>query len=393
MYAGLEALSWLSFLLLLGVILSFLAIKIKIPDILLLLITGMIIGSTGFFSFDRGFLTAFSIFALIMIIFDSTSKFKLKEFGRFSPIALKLVFVFLIFSLISLGFLTHIFFSENLFDIKWLILSFTFGALMCGTAPDVILSTLKEKKNKIAEILEFESILNTPLTILIPFITLEFYYGSVQAGVVVMKFLQGIMTGIGTGIFVGIIMIYLLKKNYQSLISPIAVIASALVSYTLAEMIGGNGVLSVTAFGVVFGSAILNEKAEINSFSAKFTNFLKIVMFLLLGLIIKIPFDLIFIIKSLILFGSYILIRYLAVEVAMYKSDLTNNEKLFMSLSISKGVAVAVMVFLLSSYLIEGMKTILDLSLLFILYSIITSSITVKFVDKFIKIKKTAYKK
>ena len=122
MYAGLEALSWLSFLLLLGVLLSFLAVKIKISDILLLLITGIIIGLTGLLSFDTAFLTAFSIFALIMIIFDSTSKFKLREVGRFSPIALKLVIVFLIFSLISLSVLTHFFFSEDLFSIKWLIL-------------------------------------------------------------------------------------------------------------------------------------------------------------------------------------------------------------------------------------------------------------------------------
>jgi len=392
MYTGLEALSWLSFLLLLGVILSFFAIKIKVPNILLLLITGIVIGMTGLISFDKNFLMAFSIFALIMIIFDSTSKFKLREIGRVSPIALKLVFVFLIFCLVSLGFLTYIFFAENLFDIRWLILSFVFSALMCGTAPDVILSILKEKKNKIAEILEFESIINTPLTILIPFIILEFYYGSINAGVVLIKFLQSIMTGIGTGIFIGLIMIYLLKKHYQSLISPIAVISSALVSYTLAEMIGGNGVLAVTAFGVVFGSTLLDQKAEINSFSAKFTSFLKIVMFLLLGLIIKIPLDAVFIIKSLILFLGYLVIRYLAVEIAMHKSDLSNREKIFMSLSISKGVAVAVMVFLLSSYAIIGMKIILDLSLLFILYSIVVSSITLKFVDRFITVKKTAKK-
>lgn len=390
MYAGFEALSWLSFLLLLGVIISFISIKIKIPDILLLLITGMLIGATGFLSFDTEFLTAFSIFALIMIVFDSTSKFKLREVGRFSPIALKLVFIFLIFSLISLSVLTHVLFSEDLFNIKWLILSGVFGALMCGTAPDVILTVLREKKNKIAEILEFESILNTPLTILIPFITLEIYYGTVKAGMVVIKFLQSIMTGVGTGIILGLIMIWLLKKYYRSLISPIAVIASALVSYTLAEMIGGSGVLGVTAFGIVFGSAVLNEKAEINSFTAKFTNFLKIVMFLLLGLIIQIPLSLGFIVKSLILFVIYLFIRYLAVEVAMHGSDLTNKEKIFMSLNISKGVAVAVMIFLLSSKFgdIQGMSTILDLSLLFVLYSIITSSIAVKFINRFIQSKK-----
>ena len=392
-YAGFDALSWLSFMLLLGVILSFIAVKIKISDVLLLLITGIIIGLTGFLKFETAFLTAFFIFALIMIVFDSTSKFKLREIGRFSPIALKLVFVFLIFNLISLSILTYVFFSESLFNFKWLILSAVFGAIMCGTSPDVILSVLKEKKNKIAEILEFESILNTPLTILIPFITLEFYYGSVEAGVVVIKLLQNIMTGVGTGIFLCIIMIYLLKKHYQPLISPIAVIASALVSYTLAEMIGGNGVLSVTAFGIVFGSALLNEKAEINSFSAKFTNFLKIVMFLLLGLIIKIPFDPSFIIKSLILFGVYILIRYLAVEVSMFGSGLTTKEKMFMTLNISKGVAVIIIILLLSSYNIDGMKTIVDLSLLFVLYSIIVSSITAKFTDKFIKIKKTVSKR
>jgi cell volume regulation protein A len=393
MTSQLTTLSLLSFIILTGIIITLIANKIKIPSLLLLILTGIGLGFTNLFNFNQDFITSFAIFALIMILFDSTSRFKIKEISQFSPPALKLGFTFLFLSITIVTLGTHILFANILFSIRTLVISAIFGALMAGTSPEIILTIFKDKKEKIAEILQFESIINTPLTVLIPFIALDFYFGILSANVLAVKFLQGIMTGVGTGFLIGIIVFSLIKKTYQELLSPLIVIATALLTYTLSENIGGNGILAVTTFGIVFGVMTVRDKDEIQHFSSIFTNFLKIVVFILLGLVIKIPLDVNFLIKSLVLFLLYLLVRYLAVSIVFYRVNVKLKEKIFMTLNSAKGVAVATMIFFLGSYNLQGLDNIIDLSFLFLLYTIILSSITARFSHKFIVFRKNVLKK
>lgn len=388
------SLSLLSFLLLIGVVVSIIAKKIRLPDILLLLLIGLSIGHyTNIFSFDPTFLTSLAVFALIMIVFDSTSKFKLKELALFSGFSLKLAVIFFLLSLVILSLATHILFSQDVWQWQNLWISVIFGAMMGGNSPSVVLPLLQKMKTKIAEVLEFEAVISTPLIILVPFLVLEAFTGTVHAELFAVKFLQGIITGIGTGIVIGLAVFKLMKTKYEPMLSPIAVIATALVTYTLSELIGGNGVLAVTALGIVFGVMTIKEKVELERFSGIFTNFLKIVVFILIGLLLKIPLNTGFLIKSLILFAILIGIRYLSIKLSFMHHDLTRREKVFMTLTNSKGIGEAVMVFVLIGTGIAGLATITELALLFILYSIVMSSIVVRFADKLIIPRKDVLKK
>jgi len=370
-------LSWLAFILLTGIILSLLARKIKFPDILLLIILGIIIGHFKLIKFNTSFLAGFSIFSLIMIIFTSSSRFRPKEISTLSPYAIKLSLIFFIFCTIFLTISTYILFKPTL---TLFLISLLFGTLMGGTSPSTVLTLLKEKKQKIAEILEFEAIFNTPLMVITPLVILDFLRGSIQkVQQIAVKFLQNIMTGVGAGLVIGLIIFRLMRKKYLETISPLVIIAATLLTYTIAEYIGGNGVLAVTMLGIVFGWSYIKQKESLDKFSNTFTNFLKIIVFVLLGLTIKIPYENTnFLIKSLILFGIFILIRFLSVNITFSNTKVNFKEKLFMTLNISKGVAVAVVSFVLFSFLpeIPDLSLIIDLSFLFILYSVITSSIS-----------------
>ncbi|MBL7147976.1 MAG: cation:proton antiporter [Nanoarchaeota archaeon] len=375
-------LSWLGALLLIGLICSIISYKIKISNILLLIIVG--IGLGNFISFPISFLTNLGVFALIMIIFDSSSRFKIKEVAELYPYALKLVIVFTLMNLIFFSFFTHVLFDGS-FTIKGLILSLLFSALMSGTSPDVVLSVLKEKKRKLAELLEFESIINSPITILLPLVIFNLYQGIFEAEIIFRSFLQSIMTGIGTGLFLGLVIFRLMKKKYIENLSPLVIIALVLISYSLAEVLGGSGILSVTTLGIVFGRSILKEKEEIQKFSGIFTNFLKIIMFILLGLVIQIPFKYDFLIKATILFFIYLVVRYVAVSISFKKLNLNKKEKIFMTFNISKGLGVAVVVFMLIASGVKGLEIVVSLSFFFILYSIVLSSVMNRFIDYFLK--------
>ena len=88
--AFVPGLTWFAALFFMGVTISLIAQKLKLPDVLLLLLAGIILSLKGY-SVDQfipeNYLMGFTIFALIVIVFDSASNLKLSELMDISPIA------------------------------------------------------------------------------------------------------------------------------------------------------------------------------------------------------------------------------------------------------------------------------------------------------------------
>ncbi|MEK6876863.1 MAG: cation:proton antiporter, partial [Nanoarchaeota archaeon] len=146
----------------------------------------------------------------------------------------------------------------------------------------------------------------------------------------------------------------------------------------------GNGVLAAASLGLLFGNVYVKQKFQLQEFDAVFSNSLEILVFVLIGLVVVIPFTAQFLLKSLLLFLIYLIIRYFSIMFALRGMNFTMKEKLFMSLNVQKGIAVAVVVFSLATFGIEGIETILNLSLVFMLYSIILSSVVLRIAKLFV---------
>lgn len=374
-------------LLLAGLICSIVSKKMKIPNILLLILTGIGLSQIEYtgrslIHFPPAFLTSMGILALAIIVFESSTKLKLREFDTFSLKTLKLTVVILILNFIFLSLFTSV-----LFKIQALLVSMIFAATMSGTSPEAVLTLMKNTKSRAGELIKIESIINTPVTVLVPFIILDVMrnFGT-QPMVTTMidqigPFFQQVVTGIGSGVFVGLILFKVMRKQYSEDLSPIATIVAALMTYVLAENLGGNGVLAVTTLGLVFGNIALKGKASISEYAEVFAHSLEILVFILVGLIVRIPTDWVFLLKSIGLLGVYLTIRFLAILITLRNEKYNYKEITFMTLNAPKGIAVAVVALMLSSSVIDiqGMKTILDLTLLFLLHSIVLSTIVIKF--------------
>ncbi len=385
--------------LLIGIVLTVIAKKIKISNILLLLIAGILLSTIRYrgeklIEFPETLIASLGVLTLVLIIFDSTSKFKYKELDKLSISGLKLVGLTLVLEVLALTVMTtSLFFG---FRTTGIIASLVFATLMAGTSPDTVLAVMGKAKNKIFEILEIESILNTPLTVLLPFIIVEFY--QLNLGLVTtlidqtVKIIQQIVTGIGSGVVVGIIGLQIMKRYYSEDLSPIAIIVTALISYSIAENLGGSGVLAVTALGLLFGNIYIKHKGKLFEFESILTNSLIILVFVLIGFIIDIPWtNSIFLIKATILFITYIGIRFLIVYYLFRENKF--KEKLFISFNAAKGIATATAILALSSYVFEGIKIVLELGLIFMLYSITLSIITSHFASKMLRIKEKELEK
>lgn len=385
-------LTYLALVLLVGIICTILSKKIKIPNIILLMMAGIFLGNIYYkgealINFPDVFLTSISILALVLIVFDSSSRFKLREFTSLSIQALKLTGVFL---LLNVVFLTL--FTFKIFSTSSIFMALLFSTLMSGTAPDAVLVMLKKSKVKIFELLQVEALINTPLIVLLPFVMLDFIK-SVRVEYIFSKsleqigpFIQQFVTGIGSGIVVGLIVFKVMKRNYSETLSPLTIITSALLTYILAENLGGNGVLAVTTMGLFFGNVSVTHKLELREVSAFFANSLEILVFILIGLIIKIPLNFVFISKSLMLFIIYLAIRYVAITISLRSMHYNFKERLFMTFNVQKGIAVAVVAFTLTTLNMAGITTILHLVLLFMIYSIILATVAVRFSKYFVRV-------
>ena len=203
----------------------------------------------------------------------------------------------------------------------------------------------------------------------------------------IFPFAQQFVAGIGTGILVGFLFFRFMKKYYSQTLSPLALITVSLLTYVMSESLGGNGVLAVTTAGLVFGNVYkIKHIKKLQEFGEIFSEVFEILVFVLIGSIIDIPVKLSFFIPATLLFIAYLLLRFLAVEFSSIGAGYNFKEKLYMSLNIPKGIAVAVVVFTLATKSIAGMDVILDLILLFMIYSIILSTVITHFTKFFTKV-------
>lgn len=377
-------LSYLGFILLIGLITAIISNKCKIPNVLLLLLTGLVLGKMEYqghplVNFPDVFLTSISILALVMIIFDSASRISLKKFDTFS---LKALWLSLMFLFLNMIFLT--FFVMTIFNVKSVIFALVFSALMSGTDPAVVLTMLKNSNQKVFEILKLESLLNTPLVVLLPFVLLEL--NSTLSGQVIIStvidqvpaLLQQVVVGTGAGVLIGLVVFKFMRRWYSDTLSPLAIVTAALLTYTTAENMGGSGVLAVTAMGLLFGYVHLKEKIHLQGFALIFSNSLEILVFVLIGMVIAFPVSVDFFVRSGVLFVAYILIRFLAILITLRGAGLTMGERFFMTLNVQKGIAVAVVVFSLANIGFGEMGVIFNLAITFMLYSILLSTIVLR---------------
>lgn len=372
-------LSQIAVILLFGIIASAFAKLIKLPDTLLLLLIGIGLGTISYnnqqlFSFPFVFLASVGSLSLAVIVFEGAAQLKLKKFDALSWKVLKLVSAVFILNTALFSVIVR-----YALDIPW-GLALLLSVLMSGTDPSSVIA-LAFKKVRAIEILEVEALFNTPITVLFPFIILDLMktVPSITLTTTLLEhlgpFLTKIVAGIGSGILIGLVLFKVLKKAYSTVYSPLAVAVAALITYVLAENLGGNGVLAVTTLGLFFGNVHIREKIEIIRFESLFAKSLYILVFVLLGFMLKIPFTPKFLVTATILFLAAMLIRFLAVALSL-RRELDTREKFFVSLVNSKGIAVAVVAFLLTTSNVQGMNTVLDITLLFIFYTTLLSTVT-----------------
>lgn len=196
-------------------------------------------------------------------------------------------------------------------------------------------------QDNLKSLLEFESGSNDPMAVFLSMAAISVLNTpQLHMAEFVAVFVLQMSLGVALGLIFGRIGALILTKwtlSYQGLY-PVYGISIILLTFSLTQLIGGNGFLSVYLAGIVMGNTPFNFRRQFIKFNDAFAWIMQISMFLILGLLVN-PHELpgvlsiSFACTLLLIFAA----RPLAVFICLIGSKFNYKEKLLLSWAGLKG--------------------------------------------------------
>lgn len=274
-------------LLMLGVLASLVAARVRVPGLVLFLGLGMLVGDgSGLISFeDFDVAQTVGVIALALILFEGGLAAGLPEIRPVLRPAILLAIAGTVLTAAIAGLAATWLFGLGTKE------GLLVGAIVAGTDGAAVFALLRGStlRRRLARTLEAESGMNDPMAILlvlgcIAWIT-EPGYG---LGDFLLSFAQELAIGAAVGFVVGRGSVAVLRTTRFATtgLYPVATIAAAAIAFGAADAIHGSGFLSVYMVGLWLGTAPLPQTRMILAFHEGLAWVAQLSMFLVLGLLV-----------------------------------------------------------------------------------------------------------
>jgi NhaP-type Na+/H+ or K+/H+ antiporter len=398
----------LSGIIILGILAQWIAWKFRIPAILPLIITGLLVGpfASEYFSTDgskwiepiwngeKGLFPGESLFhfvslAISIILFEGGLTLKMNEIKNVGPVITKLITIGSLITFIGAGIAVH-----YIFELSWEI-SFLFSALIIVTGPTVISPILRNipLKNDVSAVLKWEGILIDPIGALVAVLVFEFI--SVGGGhnftlTALIEFGKIVLFGTTFGFTFAHGLNFSLKRGFvPHYLINVFVLAAVLGVFVLSNSFAHeSGLLAVVVMGMVVGNFNAKYLKEVLYFKEALSVLLISILFILLAANINME-DLLLVFnwEELLLFSIVILVvRPLGVLLSTINSTLKLNEKLFISWVGPRGIVAAGIASLFGLKLakqgVAGAEYITPLVFMIVLGTVLLNATTARFFAK-----------
>ncbi|MGK0386306.1 MAG: NhaP-type Na+/H+ or K+/H+ antiporter, partial [Patiriisocius sp.] len=376
-------------IIILGIFAQWIAWKVKIPAILPLILIGLAVGPLSTFysedgsqwiqpiwNGDEGFFPGESLFyfvslAIGIILFEGGLTLKMGEIKKVGGVIGRLISLGSMVTFFGAGLVAH-----YVFGLDWKI-SFLFSGLIIVTGPTVITPILRNipLRKDVSAVLKWEGILIDPIGALVAVLVFGFISvnvptegleqiaaeGHVANGSytkhALLEFGKIIVIGFAFGLAGGFAMYHAVKRKViPHYLLNVASLSMVLLIFVLSDLFAHeSGLLAVVVMGMYLGNSDLPNLKELLYFKESLSVLLISILFILLSANISIE-DLLLIYnwKTAILFAIIIfIIRPLGVFLSTINSDLSLNEKLFISWVGPRGIVAAGIASLFGTKLVE----------------------------------------
>lgn len=378
--------------------------KRRIPDVLFLIIIGILIGPLFHWVTPDMLGSAGGVFTsltLIIILFESGTELNFKVLSKSlrSTARLTLISFFITFGVVGLSGWLALGFDP--------ILSFTLGAVLGGTSSAIIIPMVQhvDISKKSSTILILESAFNDVLCIVIALALLKsIKLGQLQFGILFGDIFSSFVLAILIGFLGAIVWAFVLDKVRLIKNSIFSTPAFVFIIYGANEILGYSGAISALAFGIGLANIDVIYNRGLNKFITKQPSMLnetektlfsemvflmKTFFFVYIGISIKFN-NLQYLLIGLVLTIIIFIFRILAVKLSFIKNHESpaSTDKAYMSAMNAKGLAAAVVTTIIEGTHLPGTENIGTIVYSVILFSIVFTSVLVPMIGK----KKGIYK-
>lgn len=373
-----------------GVISSKLAEWLKIPDVVVFIAIGMLLGQglhwiheTSSSLFNQIVLTAGSA----LILFDGGRNIGLRGLKKVWRTITLLAVPGVLITVAVVGTAVH-----YLFGLNWL-LSFLTGSVIASTDPASIIPVFRQVKirNKVRETVESESAFNDATGSILTFTLLAVVLGqgTLEVGPMVFDFLKTAVGGILVGALISLPMTYLtghtrfaLLRNYTTIVMVVVSIGS----YLIGDMLHVSGFMATFVAGLIwgnektFGLSMHDKRQEMDHFADNITVLIRMLIFILLGSQVNFPVLLQYGWASL---GVVLVLMFVARPLTILlcawpdkKSKWTRNELTFMMWVRETGVIPAALSGMIASAGVQHADMIASVAFMAIMLTILVQAST-----------------
>ncbi len=365
--------------------------RTSIPDPLLLLLLGVLMGPVfQFFAQDEllAITPYFSALALIIILFDGGLNMKIREAVKNSPRALIMALMGWTLNVLITAALCKVFLGWRL--LNGLLLGSIVGG---GSSLIVIALTRKLGVNEEVEtLLSLESILTDVLCTVGAFAAINIILsGEISLDVALSSVGIAFSVGILVGLGFGVIWLFALEKLKGKPNAYMLTLAVLFLTYVVATLLGGSGAISALFLGLIIGNngsiaklfkfrTTVSIDEHVRDFHCQISFLIRSFFFVFTGLLFT------FSSFSSVLFGllltfAFLGIRFIIIKITTLKSNLHPVETL-MTIMFPRGLAAAVLASLPLTMGIPDSELFPEISFIVILSSILVTTIGVVFLKK-----------
>ena len=384
----LSYLFYLALLLLLGIILTVTSNKLKLSNILFLVLAGYVLKEFRLDFFTDDMILVLSSLAIIVMSLETAMRMDVAHVLKNFLHVLRFSIAHFFLCMYALTLAVFLLFDFPAKGFEAFMLCMLLSILIYGTDASIVMEFFKEKKSRAKEILEIEGMVSGSIVIIFAFFMIDYLHSTsgdfsaaalVESGVLVQKIITALVLGMILAWLTSLIL-----KHFEmgTEMKALFVIAIGMTAFIGAELLKTDGSFAAVFFGLLL-RAFMHERTS-NMYNTMLAHLIYIILFIALGMQFSLP-DAKFWLQAFGVFVFYLLVRFASVVITLKETTL--GEKLFITLNAAKGIEVAVALFLLTVLFknVAALQMVASLGFLIMLFSYVAATITNHYSDAFLE--------
>lgn len=378
-----------------SIIISKTGYRFGIPTLLLFLLVGMLFGSDGLgLQFNSAEDAQFiGMMAMSIILFSGGMDTKYQDIKPVFTPGVILSTVGVLLTTLLTGVFIYFLSRWSRTNIELTIMaSLLLAATMSSTDSASVFNLLRSQRMNLKEnlrpMLELESGSNDPMAYMLTIVLIQIISSGSELSLaligrdLLVQFLIGGIVGYAFGRF-AVWLVNRINLSNSSLY-PILLLSIVFATFTITDLLKGNGYLAVYIVGVIVGNAKLVYRKEINTFMDGLTWLFQIIMFLSLGLLVN-PHEMIDIAAVALLIGLFMIVVARPVSVfacLLPFRKISNKARLFISWVGLRGAVPIIFATYPVIAKIEGSQQLFNIVFFITLLSLVVQGTSISYVAR-----------